>query len=98
MARRDDMLRALATHMPNGVEWTRPEGGMFIWMTLPEHMDGAKLLAVSLPKARVAFVPGQAFFADGSGANTIRLNFTNADTNQIEIGIARLSALIKETV
>jgi DNA-binding transcriptional MocR family regulator len=98
MARRDDMLRALATHMPNGVEWTRPEGGMFIWMTLPEHMDGAQLLAVSLPKARVAFVPGQAFFADGSGANTIRLNFTNADTNQIEIGIARLSALIKETV
>jgi DNA-binding transcriptional MocR family regulator len=95
MARRDDMLRALDRHMPNGVEWTRPEGGMFIWMTLPLHMDGADLLAASLQKARVAFVPGQAFFADGSGSNTMRLNFTNADSAAIDVGIERLSALIK---
>ena len=78
MARRDDMLRTLAAHMPDSVQWTRPEGGMFIWITLPDHMDGAELLAHSLRDARVAFVPGQAFFADGSGANTMRLNFTNA--------------------
>jgi DNA-binding transcriptional MocR family regulator len=98
MARRDDMLRALAAHMPDGVEWTRPEGGMFIWMTLPAHIDGGELLAASLRDARVAFVPGQAFFADGSGANTMRLNFTNADSHAIEVGISRLAKLIKKMV
>ncbi len=98
MARRDDMLRALAAHMPDGVEWTRPEGGMFIWMTLPSHLDGAELLAHSLREERVAFVPGQAFFADGSGSNTMRLNFTNANAEQIETGIARLGQLIAQTI
>jgi DNA-binding transcriptional MocR family regulator len=97
MARRDDMLRALDAHMPEGVEYTRPEGGMFIWMTLPAQMNGADLLVSSLRDARVAFVPGQAFFADGSGANTIRLNFTNADSVKIEAGIARLGAMIRAT-
>lgn len=96
MARRDDMLRALDAHMPEGVEYTRPEGGMFIWMTLPKHMNGAELLVQSLAEQRVAFVPGQAFFADGSGANTIRLNFTNASAKQIETGIARLGQLIQQ--
>jgi DNA-binding transcriptional MocR family regulator len=95
MARRDDMLRALDTHMPDSVNYTRPEGGMFIWMTLPKHLDGAELLTKSLREARVAFVPGQAFFADGSGANTLRLNFTNASPDQIEMGIARLGQIIK---
>jgi len=95
LARRDDMLRALETHMPDGVEWTRPEGGMFIWMTLPPHMNGADLLVDSIRDCRVAFVPGQAFFADGSGANTMRLNFTNADGDMIEMGIARLGQLIQ---
>ena len=98
MARRDDMLRALDAHMPEGVEYTRPEGGMFIWMTLPKHMNGAELLVQSLAEQRVAFVPGQAFFADGSGANTIRLNFTNASAKQIETGIARLGQLIQQAV
>lgn len=95
LARRDHMLRALETHMPDGVEWTRPEGGMFIWMTLPPHMNGADLLVDSIRDCRVAFVPGQAFFADGSGANTMRLNFTNADGDMIEMGIARLGQLIQ---
>ena len=98
MARRDDMLRALDAHMPEGVEYARPEGGMFIWMTLPKHMNGAELLVQSLAEQRVAFVPGQAFFADGSGANTIRLNFTNASAKQIETGIARLGQLIQQAV
>jgi len=95
LARRDEMLRALDTHMPDGVEWTQPEGGMFIWMTLPKHINGANLLADSIRDYRVAFVPGQAFFADGSGANTMRLNFTNADSDMIETGIARLGQLIQ---
>jgi DNA-binding transcriptional MocR family regulator len=93
-ARRDHMLAALARHMPSGVEWTRPEGGMFVWITLPEGMDGADLLARSLETERVAFVPGRAFFADGSGANTIRLSFSRADEAAIDEGIARLGRLI----
>ena len=94
-ARRDHMLKALKREMPEGVSWTEPEGGMFIWMTLPEGMDGATLLATSLESARVAFVPGQAFFADGSGANTARLSFSCALPDMIDTGIARLAELIR---
>ncbi|WP_291729437.1 PLP-dependent aminotransferase family protein [Leisingera sp. F5] len=93
--RRDVMLAALIGHMPEGVEWTRPEGGMFVWVTLPEGMDGAQLLARSLETERVAFVPGQAFFADGSGQNTIRLSFSNSNHTAIEEGIARLGRLLR---
>lgn len=93
-ARRDHMLAALAREMPKGVSWTRPEGGMFVWITLPEGMDGATLLARSLETERVAFVPGRAFFADGSGGNTIRLSFSRADQAAIDEGIRRLGALI----
>jgi len=92
--RRDVMLAALDEHMPEGVDWTRPEGGMFIWVTLPEGMDGARLLARSLETERVAFVPGQAFFADGSGQNTIRLSFSNSNHASIEEGISRLGRLL----
>ncbi|MGE0719102.1 MAG: PLP-dependent aminotransferase family protein [Alphaproteobacteria bacterium] len=93
-ARRDRMLAALARHMPPGVSWTRPEGGMFIWVTLPDQIDGARLLADAVAEARVAFVPGGAFFPDGTGANTIRLSFSLADDAAIDSGIARLGALI----
>ena len=93
-ARRDHMLAALAREMPAGVEWTRPEGGMFVWITLPAGMDGADLLARSLETERVAFVPGRAFFADGSGGNTIRLSFSRADEAAIDEGIKRLGRLI----
>lgn len=94
-ARRDHMLSALAEHMPNGVVWTKPEGGMFIWLTLPKHITGAELLTKSLQSVRVAFVPGQAFFADGSGANTIRLNFSLVDGDVINEGIKKLGQLIE---
>lgn len=93
--RRDVMLAAMAAHMPEGVEWTRPEGGMFIWVTLPDGMSGADLLARSLETERVAFVPGQAFFADGSGQNTIRLSSSNSNHTAIEEGIARLGRLLR---
>ena len=92
------MLRALEQHMPPGVEWTRPEGGMFIWITLPAGLDGAQLLARSLDSVKVAFVPGQAFFADGGGPNTIRLSYSVLDEAAIEEGIARLARLIAETL
>ncbi|WP_264212099.1 PLP-dependent aminotransferase family protein [Leisingera thetidis] len=92
--RRDVMLAAMAELMPEGVEWTRPEGGMFIWVTLLDGMSGADLLARSLETERVAFVPGQAFFADGSGQNTIRLSFSNSNHAAIKEGIARLGRLL----
>jgi DNA-binding transcriptional MocR family regulator len=95
--RRDDMLDALAAHMPDGVTWTRPEGGMFIWLTLPKQMNGTELLAHALEHQRVAFVPGQAFFADRSSANTLRLSFSLADDAQINEGIRRLGAAIRES-
>jgi DNA-binding transcriptional MocR family regulator len=93
-ARRDRMLAALARHMPPGVRWTRPEGGFFIWLILPANMDGGQFLARSIEEAKVAFVPGQAFHPDGSGANTIRLSFSLAADDEIDAGIARLAALI----
>lgn len=95
-ARRDAMLDALATHMPKDVTWTKPEGGMFVWVTLPDRMNGADLLAQSLKSERVAFVPGSAFYADGSGTNTLRLSFSRADGPTIAEGIKRLGALISK--
>jgi DNA-binding transcriptional MocR family regulator len=94
--RRDAMLAALAKYMPNDVSWKAPEGGMFVWLTLPAGMDGAELLAKSLVSAKVAFVPGKAFFADGSGANTCRVSFSCANEAMIEEGISRLGKLIGE--
>lgn len=95
-ARRDCMLDALSRHMPQGCSWSRPDGGMFVWVTLPEGLDGAALLARSLETVKVAFVPGKAFFADGSGANTLRLSFSCANETMIEEGISRLGKLISE--
>ena len=93
-ARRDAMLAALARHMPEGVTWTRPEGGMFVWVTPPKGMDGAALLARAIETERIAFVPGRAFFADGSNGNTLRLSFSCADVEAIEEGMMRLGRLI----
>ncbi len=95
MARRDHLLAALYREMPEGVEWTKPEGGMFVWVTLPKGMDGADLLAQSLQTERVAFVPGRAFYADGSNGNTLRLSFSCANEAQIDEGMKRLGRLIR---
>ena len=95
-ARRDCMLAALEREMPKTVRWTKPEGGMFVWLTLPEGFDGADLLARSLETQKVAFVPGRAFFADGSNGNTLRLSFSRADEATIEEGISRLGRLVRE--
>lgn len=95
MARRDHLLTALAREMPQGVSWTRPEGGMFVWVTLPAGLDGADLLAQSLKTERVAFVPGRAFYADGSNGNTLRLSFSCANEAQIDEGMKRLGRLIR---
>ncbi|OCP17739.1 MULTISPECIES: PLP-dependent aminotransferase family protein [unclassified Ensifer] len=93
--RRSAMLAALEKYMPDGVTWTKPEGGMFVWVTLPKGMDGTALLAKSLETAKVAFVPGRAFFADGSGENTLRVSFSCANDKMIEEGIRRLGDLVR---
>ena len=94
-ARRDAMLTALRREMPAGVRWTEPQGGMFIWLTLPEGEDTAALLARAIAEARVAFVPGRAFHCDGGGAHTLRLSFSLAPPPQIDAGIGRLGALLR---
>jgi len=95
--RRDVMLAALERAFPDptlGVHWTRPEGGLFLWVILPEWMDSAELLKEAI-KDRVAFVPGAAFFPNGGGHNTMRLNFSNAREEMIEEGIARLGRAVE---
>ncbi len=92
--RRDAMLAALARHMPEGVTWTRPEGGLFVWLTLPEGVDASELLKQALEEANVAFVPGGAFFHDARRRNTLRLSFSLPGEEQIERGIAALARLI----
>ncbi|AGA64128.1 Transcriptional regulator, GntR family / Aspartate aminotransferase [Liberibacter crescens BT-1] len=94
--RRDCMLTALSKHMPKSVTWTKPEGGMFIWMNLMEKLNTATLLKQSLESEKVAFVPGSSFFADRSGTNTLRISFSCTEKEIIEEGIERLSRLIRK--
>jgi DNA-binding transcriptional MocR family regulator len=84
------MLGALADSFPAACRWTRPEGGMFIWVTLPERLDAESLLRRSIAEEKIAFVPGASFHADGTGRNTLRLNFS---LNSEEVAIAGISRL-----
>jgi 2-aminoadipate transaminase len=95
-AQRDVMLAALEKHLGgSGVRWNRPEGGMFLWVTLPAQMDAAQLLIRAL-KRNVAFVPGAAFYSDNAKHNTLRLSFVTATTEQINEGVQRLAESIRE--
>jgi 2-aminoadipate transaminase len=91
------MLRALERHMPAGVEWNRPEGGMFVWVKLPQHIDSMKLLEQAIAQ-NVAFVPGGPFFANEAQHNTLRLSFVTVPPATIDEGVARLGALIRASV
>ena len=93
--KRDAMLAALKTHMPANVSWTRPEGGFFIWVKLPDGVSGASLLKRAIDEAKVAFVPGAAFFHDGSAENTIRLSYSLPDVSDIATGVRRLASLLR---
>jgi len=96
--RRDVMLEALAQFFPSEVSWTRPEGGLFLWVTLPNSLDANELFQEAL-KQNVAFVPGDSFFAPNGqtqeGRRHLRLNFSNARPEQIREGIRRLSVAVK---
>lgn len=93
--RRNKMLEALDKYMPKSATWTKPEGGMFVWVNLPDYMNGADLLAAAIETEKVAFVPGKAFHADGTGANTLRLAYSCANDEMIDEGIKRLGNLIR---
>jgi len=92
--RRDVMIDTLAEHMPPGVIWTKPEGGLFLWATAPKCVDCQDLFEDAV-KEKVAFVPGFSFYAEGGGYNSMRLNFSNADPEHINEGIARLARVMK---
>jgi 2-aminoadipate transaminase len=96
-ARRDTMLDALADHFPRQAEWTRPAGGLFIWVTLPDFIDTTDLLARAL-RDNVAFVPGEAAFLDGRGRNAMRLNFSGSNEDAIREGIRRIGEVVTEQV
>ncbi len=93
--RRNVMLDALTEHMPAGVKWTHPHGGLFLWATLPEGMDTTALLQDAVAE-KVAYVPGTSFFANGGGENTMRLNFSYSKPDLINEGIARLGKVFKK--
>jgi len=90
------MLRVLDEQMPSDVEWTRPEGGLFLWVILPEGMDSLVMFEKYAIQRDVAYVIGQAFHFDGSGVNTLRLNFSFPTVDQIDEGIVRLVGAIRD--
>jgi 2-aminoadipate transaminase len=91
------MLEALESHFPKGMRWTQPEGGLFLWVELPEGVRADALLEVAL-RRKVAFVPGAPFFVNAPRRDFIRLNFSNQSTEMIEEGIERLGRAIREQV
>jgi 2-aminoadipate transaminase len=94
-ARRDTMLDALAEHFPAEATWTHPNGGLFIWATLPDFIDTTDLLARAL-RENVAFVPGAAAYLDGRGHNAMRLNFSAVDEGDIREGVRRIGKVVAE--
>lgn len=92
--RRDAMLEELADQMPEGTTWTHPAGGFFVWVTLPDGIDSQTMLPRGVD-ARVAFVPGPAFFADGGGARNVRLSYCFPTADRIRLGVQRFADVIR---
>jgi len=95
--RRDVMLKALEDYMPEDVNWTKPQGGLFLWVTLPECIDTQQIFP-SAVEQKVAFVPGASFHPKGGGHNTMRLNFSNSKPELIVEGMKRLAKVIKDNI
>ncbi|WP_344903528.1 PLP-dependent aminotransferase family protein [Actinomadura meridiana] len=96
-ARRDAMLESLEQLMPDGCTWTRPAGGFFVWLTLPEGLD-AKAMAPRAIAERVAYVPGTGFYADGTGHRHMRLSYCFPEPHRIREGVRRLAAVVEQEV
>lgn len=90
--RRDVMLKEMAECFPSSVSWTKPQGGMFLWVTLPEHLDSVKLLTRAIEE-KVAYVPGAPFYSKDACFNTLRLNYSNSTPDKIKSGIRRLAKI-----
>lgn len=95
--KRDVMLESFRKHMPKEVTWTEPQGGLFLFLTLPEYMDTEKLFPKAIEK-NVAYVLGSAFYCDGGGKNTMRLNFSFSSIPDIREGVKRLADVIREAL
>jgi 2-aminoadipate transaminase len=95
--RRDAMLEAMDEFFPSDVSWTHPEGGMFLFVTLPEGLNTTQLLEKAVAK-NVAYVPGEPFHAAGGGENTMRINFSYSPPDTIREGVFRLGQLFKEEI
>src|SRR3712207_978251 len=95
--RRDVMLDALAEHFPSQSTWTHPEGGLFLWASVPDELDTTDLLARALQE-NVAFVPGRSAFLDGRGGSSMRLNFSGVGEDEIREGVRRIGEVVREQV
>ncbi len=97
--KRNAMIDALEKHMPKdeGIRWTEPDGGLFVWVWLPEGIDAGTMIERAIEK-KVAYVPGAAAFVDGSGQNTMRLSFSSSTVEQIEEGIQRLAGVVQSEI
>ena len=95
--KRDLLLSLLEEHMPEGVTWTRPEGGLFLFLTMPEGFDAVRFYDKALD-AGVAYVAGEFFHPDRSGKNTMRMNFSFMDHDKITEGVKLLARLLKDEI
>jgi 2-aminoadipate transaminase len=95
--KREAMLNALEKYMPKGVKWSKPSGGMFLWVVLPEKLDTKEIFMTAI-EHNVAYVTGRPFHCDNSGGNTMRLNYSFPSVAQIETGIKQLADAIKEVL
>ena len=92
--KKEAMMAAFDKYMPEGVTWTKPEGGLFLFVTLPEYMDAEKLFVKAIEE-KVAFVTGNVFHCNGEGRNTMRINFSYMDKESNLEGVKRLAKVIK---
>jgi len=92
---RNAMIASIKKHFPGEVEYTQPDGGMFLWVTLPNNISSMKLFNIAIEK-KVAFVPGDPFYVYSNETNTLRLNFSNVNETTIDEGISRLGIALKD--
>jgi 2-aminoadipate transaminase len=92
------MLEALEEHFGGEASWTAPQGGLFVWATLPDYIDTTDLLALALESEGVAFVPGRAAYVDGRGGSSMRLNFAGTPDEEIREAIRRIGKVVREQV